>query len=30
MGFMDEVASGGGTKLLKFDGQSGQLRCSWQ
>ena len=23
MGFMDEVSSGGGTKLLKFDGKAG-------
>ena len=23
MGFMDEVSSGGGTKLLKFDGRAG-------
>ena len=22
MGFMDEVSSGGGTKLVKFDGQA--------
>ena len=24
MGFMDEVSSGGGTKLLKFDGRAGK------
>ena len=23
MGFLDEVSSGGGTKLLKFDGKAG-------